>query len=68
MVVKIPLGLIKRIGKEFIPEFRISKDALLKLQDVSTDFIRVTLGDCRRLAEHAGRKTLDERDVILATE
>lgn len=67
MVKKIPLAIVKQIGKEFNPEMRISKNALIRLQDIGTDFIRVTIGDCKKLADHGNRKTILEKDVILAT-
>jgi histone H3/H4 len=68
LVIKIPIALIRRITKENAPDFRISANALERLQDIGTDFLRITIGDCRKLAEHSDRITIMEKDVILATE
>ena len=66
-IVKFPRLTIKRIGKELHPETRITESALERLQEVITDFARVLLDDSSKLAEHAGRKTVNERDVLLAS-
>lgn len=68
MVVKIPKATIKRIAKETIPDIRIGEKALARLQDVATDFIRVVILDCDKVANHTKRKTILESDVIFATE
>ena len=68
MVVKISKNSIRNIIKEVSPDVRISASALLRLQDIATDFIRMTVTDSFKLAQHTKRKTILERDVILATE
>jgi histone H3/H4 len=67
MVVKLPKATIKRMFNEFHPDFRISGEALNRLEVVIGDFTRMTIADAVKLAEHGGRKTLQEKDVILAT-
>jgi len=53
--------------KEFHPDVRLSEKALDRLVTVVGDFIRMTMTDARKLAEHGKRKTVQEKDVILAT-
>jgi len=67
MVVKIPKGTIRRIAKDYLKNLRISNSALTRIQDIATDFIRMTLTDAERNAKHGNRKTIQEKDVILAT-
>ena len=65
-LTKVHLATIKKIGKEVAPDIRITHKALLKLQDIATDFIRMTVNDANNLAKHRGRKTLDEKDAVFA--
>ena len=67
-LTKVHLATIKNIGKEIAPDIRITRKALLKLQDIATDFIRMTLNDANNLSKHRDRKTIDEKDVVLATQ
>ena len=67
MVVKIPKGTLKRMFQEFNPDVRISGKALDRFEIVTGDFVRMTMTDARKIAEHTGRKTVLEKDVILAT-
>ena len=68
MVVKIPKATIKRMANELNQEIRISGNALARLQDLATDFVRMTITDSYKLAQHSDRKTIMEKDVLLATE
>ena len=68
MVTKIPRATIKRIAKEVSPEIRVGAKALTRLQDITTDFIRMTIVDSVKLSQHGNRKTVLEKDVILATD
>jgi histone H3/H4 len=67
-VTKIQRGTLRRIAKELIPDLRLSSKALLRLQDVVTEFARMTITDAKKLAEHRGRKTISEKDLLLASE
>jgi histone H3/H4 len=67
MVVKFPKATIKRMFAEFHPDWRISSDALNRLEIVIGDFARLTMTDIVKMAEHGGRKTVMEKDVITAT-
>lgn len=67
MAISIPKGTLKRMFKEFHPEVRISDKALDRLVVTVGDFVRMTMTDARRMAEHTGRKTVQEKDIILAT-
>jgi histone H3/H4 len=66
-LAKLPIGTIKRIAKEAVPDIRISKKALERLQDVITDFTRVVIMDSQKLAGHRNRKTVEEKDILMAT-
>lgn len=65
---KVPKETLKRIAKELIPDLRISAKALLRLQDVVTEFARMTITDAKKLAEHRNKKTIGEKDMLLASE
>lgn len=65
-IAKVPISIVRRISKEYFPEMRISKKALMQMQNVASDFIRSTLEDSKKLAEHRGRKTIEEKDVAMA--
>jgi len=67
MVVKLPKATIKRMFKEFHPDFNLAEDALERLETVIGDFARMTITDAVKLAEHSGRKTVMEKDIILAS-
>jgi len=63
----IPKGTVKRMIKEFYPDDRISSGALDRLVTVTEDFLRMTYLDARKFADAGNRKTVTEKDVILAT-
>ena len=67
MVVKLPKATLKRMFAEFHPDWRISADALSRLEVVVGDFVRMTISDAIKYAESSGRKTLMEKDVISAS-
>lgn len=68
MVTKMPKATIRRMANEINSEIRISGDALSRIQDLATDFVRMTVSDSYKLAQHSNRKTILEKDVLLATE
>jgi len=53
--------------KEFYPDDRIGSKALDRLITVTEDFIRMTYLDARKFADAGKRKTVTEKDMILAT-
>ncbi len=67
MVVKIPKATVKRMVKEVSKDSRITLKAVMRLQDVVTDFARMTIADSVRNSQHRKRKTITEDDIILAT-
>lgn len=67
MVVKIARGTLKRMFNEFHPDWRIASDALARLETVVSDFTRLTLDDACKIAENSKRKTVMEKDIILAS-
>lgn len=63
----IPKATIRRLIKEFYPDDRVSSKAIDRLLIVAEDFIRMTYLDARKFADASNRKTVSEKDVILAT-
>ena len=63
----IPNATIKRMLKEFYPDDRVSGKAIERLIVVTEDFIRMTYLDARKFADASNRKTISEKDLILAT-
>jgi len=61
----IPLAPLERILKKAGAK-RVSKSALVAFSEVLEDFMLKVCKEAVMLAEHAGRKTLLERDVKLA--
>jgi histone H3/H4 len=53
--------------KEFYPDDRVSSSAIERLIVVTEDFIRMTYLDARKFSDASNRKTISEKDVILAT-
>lgn len=67
MVVKIPKATIIRMFKEFHPDYNITEDAKNMMVNVVSEFVRVTFNDAVKLADHRKAKTVDEKDLLLAT-
>jgi histone H3/H4 len=63
----IPEGTIKRMLKEFYPDDRVSSGAIARLVVVAEDFIRMTYLDARKFADASNRKTISEKDMVLAS-
>lgn len=68
LVVKIPKATLKRMFHEFHPDMKISGKALARMEITVGDFIRMTFSDSKKIAENSKRKTVLEKDLILATE
>lgn len=65
----LPAGVVKRIATTVAPSTRkgklqISKDTLGALIEASDVFFEQVSDDLGAYAEHAGRQTIDERDMI----
>lgn len=63
----LPKATVRKIIKQFYPDDRISSKAVDRLLIVAEDFIRMTYLDARKFADASNRKTVSEKDLILAT-
>lgn len=65
---QLPLPLVKTVAQSFSRQHtgssKLSKDTVLALQQASDWFFEQASEDLAAYAEHAGRKTIDESDVV----
>jgi histone H3/H4 len=61
-MAELPLAPVKRIIKQAGAE-RVSEDAVEELRDELEDHASERARDSKQMAEHAGRKTVQEDDV-----
>jgi histone H3/H4 len=63
-----PAGVVKRVASTFARNFtgngKLNKEALVAMQKASDWFFEQVSGDLGTYARHAGRKTIEEADVI----
>jgi DNA-binding protein len=65
-VANLPVAAIIRIAKKNGAE-RVGSDAAVALLEKAEDYIAKLAKESNRLAVHAGRKTIKEEDVELAS-
>lgn len=64
----LPTSLVKTLAQSFARQYssssKLSKDTVLALQQASDWFLEQCTEDVAAYAEHAGRKTIEEGDVV----
>ncbi|HWQ68296.1 MAG TPA: histone [Methanospirillum sp.] len=63
----LPIAAVVRIAKKSGAE-RVGSDAAEVLVLKAEEYIAVITKEANRLAQHAGRKTIKQEDVIMAAE
>lgn len=66
-MTKIHKTTIRHILREIDPEARLTENALLRFQDIVTDFVRMSSADMVKAMKHRNAKTINESDVVFAT-
>lgn len=64
---RIPHETIKRIAKEVLPEYRISKKAVQMLNGMAVELITQTLMEAKKFTDYTKRKTVTENDLDVAS-
>ncbi|MBN2454730.1 NFYB/HAP3 family transcription factor subunit [Candidatus Woesearchaeota archaeon] len=64
----IPLASIERIIRGVDPEIRVSDSAKLEVRRELENFAASKALKAWKLAEHAGRRTVKEQDILLSAQ
>ena len=69
LIPRLPFGrAVRQVADEVFPgkELRFQGSAILAIQQSAEDFLQNLFTDCYLLADHAKRKTITPKDMLLA--
>lgn len=69
LVPSLPAGVVKKLANQFArisggSKSKLAKEALVAIEEASDWFFEQVSGDLEAYSKHAGRKTIDEADMI----